>query len=198
MGTLMLAISAFAPAALTAGLYYLVHSTFAAAALFLVADLVMAQRGGNDTLTTTLPAGAQNGLMAALFFAAAVAMAGMPPLSGFLGKLLVMDALRAPGVIGWAWAAILAGSLVTIVGFARAGSVLFWKSTAKAPAPDPEESGTAAAGPMQVAPVLVTVGILGALAVFAGPLAGYLEATSGQIFDRAGYVGAVLGASGGS
>jgi multicomponent K+:H+ antiporter subunit D len=202
MGTLMLAVSAFAPAALTAGLYYLVHSTFAAAALFLVADLVMAQRGGNDTLTTTLPASAQNGLLAALFFAAAIAMAGMPPLSGFLGKLLVMDALRAPGVIGWAWAAILAGSLVTIVGFARAGSVLFWKSTAKAPAPDPEGSGTAAetgaAGPMQVAPVLVTVGILGALAVFAGPLAGYLEATSGQIFDRAGYVGAVLGTSGGS
>ena len=49
-------------------------------------------------------------------------MAGMPPLSGFLGKLLVLDALRAPGTIGWAWTAILAGSLLTIVGFARAGS----------------------------------------------------------------------------
>jgi multicomponent K+:H+ antiporter subunit D len=49
----------------------------------------------------------QNGLFAALFFAAAIAMAGMPPLSGFLGKLLVLDALRGAGVIGWAWTAIL-------------------------------------------------------------------------------------------
>ncbi len=72
----------------------------------------------------------QNGLFAALFFAAAIAMAGMPPLSGFLGKLLVLDALRAPGMMGWAWTAILVGSLLTIVGFARAGSALFWKSTA--------------------------------------------------------------------
>jgi len=201
MGTLMLAVSVFAPAAMTAGLYYLVHSTFAAAALFLVADLVMAQRDGNDGLSTRA-ATAQNGLMAALFFGAAIAMAGMPPLSGFLGKLLVMDALRAPGVIGWAWAAILVGSLVTIVGFARAGSVLFWKSTSLAPAP---ETGDAplhqiernAAGTAQVMPVLAMLGLLAALALFAGPLAGYLEATTGQLFDRAGYVAAVLGTNGG-
>ena len=41
MGTLMIAISAFTPEATTAALYYLVHSTFAAAALFLIADLVV-------------------------------------------------------------------------------------------------------------------------------------------------------------
>jgi multicomponent K+:H+ antiporter subunit D len=82
-----------------------------------------------DALSAEPPT-VQNGLFAALFFAAAIAMAGMPPLSGFLGKLLVLDAMRAPGLIGWAWTAILLGSLLTIVGFARAGSTLFWKSTA--------------------------------------------------------------------
>jgi multicomponent K+:H+ antiporter subunit D len=41
------------------------------------------------------------------------------------------------------------------------------------------------------------LGLLAALALFAGPLAGYLEATTGQLFDRAGYVAAVLGTNGG-
>jgi multicomponent K+:H+ antiporter subunit D len=192
MGTLMLAIAAFSPEATTAALYYLVHSTFAAAALFLMADLVVARRG-SDRLGA-LPATVQNGLLAALFFAAAIGMAGMPPLSGFLGKLLVLDALRAPGEIAWAWTAILAGSLLTIVGFARAGSILFWKSTADgvAVAEAPGVAPGTPARPAELAPTMLAVGVLAGLAVFAGPVAAYLEDTSTQLFDRAGYVGAVL------
>jgi multicomponent K+:H+ antiporter subunit D len=95
MGTLLVAVAAFSTTATSAALYYMVHSTFAAACLFLIADLVVTRRSG-DTLRAE-PATVQNGLFAALFFAAAIAMAGMPPLSGFLGKLLVLDALRAPG-----------------------------------------------------------------------------------------------------
>ncbi|KPP87347.1 MAG: multicomponent K+:H+ antiporter subunit PhaD [Rhodobacteraceae bacterium HLUCCA08] len=202
MGTLLVAVAAFSPGATMAALYYMVHSTFAAAALFLVADLVVSRRAG-DSLT---PAAAtvQNGLFAALFFGAAIAMAGMPPLSGFLGKLLVLDALRAPGDMAWAWGAILGGSLVTIVGFARAGSALFWKSTAIAlPAADEAASaeeapppgrrpGPAPAAAMEIAPSLAALTVLGALAVFAGPVAGYLEDTATQLFDRDGYIGAVL------
>ena len=202
MGTLMVAVSVFSPQATTAALYYLVHSTFAAAALFLVADLVLTRRK-DDRLSAQVVT-VQNGLYAALFFGAAIAMAGMPPLSGFLGKLLVLDALRAPGVMGWAWSAVLIGSLLTIVGLARAGSTLFWKSTSvpvltgesqlhtepetgDLPPPPPPP-----AGPAEVAPAVAVLIVLGALAVFAGPVAGYLEATSEQIFDRAGYIAAVL------
>src|SRR6056297_2039281 len=82
MGTLLVAVAAFSPVAPTAALYYMVHSPFAAACLFLVADLVVSRRS-DDTLAAA-PATAQNGLFAALFYAAAIAMAGMPPLSGFL------------------------------------------------------------------------------------------------------------------
>lgn len=192
MGTLLIAVAVFSPVATTAALYYMVHSTFAAACLFLIADLVVSRRSG-DSLTPTF-ATVQNGLFAAIFFAAAIAMAGMPPLSGFLGKLLVLDALRDPGVIGWAWTAILVGSLLTIVGFARAGSALFWKSTsidapvAESNVPGPNDSATVA----QVVPVMLTLAALVALAVFAGPVASYLEQTSAQLFDRSGYISAVL------
>jgi multicomponent K+:H+ antiporter subunit D len=190
MGTLLLAVSAFTPAALTAGIYYLVHSTFAAAALFLIADLVLTRRG--DERLSALPPTVQNGLFAALFFAAAIGMAGMPPLSGFLGKLLVLDALRAPGQIGWAWSAILIGSLFTILGFARAGSILFWKSTAIEDETEPDDRAPPAT-PLQLAPAMAALAMLAGLAVFAGPLAAQFAQTADQIFDRDGYVAAVLG-----
>ncbi|AZQ67615.1 monovalent cation/H+ antiporter subunit D [Silicimonas algicola] len=201
MGTLMVAISAFSPAATTAALYYLVHSTFAAAALFLLADLVTARRAGDRLVA--VPATSQNGLFAALFFAAAIGMAGMPPLSGFIGKLMVLDALREPGTMAWAWSAVLIGSLVTIVGFARAGSTLFWKSTALLPAasggPVVQAEPTAAARPAGVAglaSVMTTIALLALLTIFAGPLVGYLDGTTAQIFDRDGYVTSVLGTEG--
>ena len=90
MGTLLIAISLFTQTAAAAALYYLVHSTLAAALLFLVADLVMERQGPVDpAVSKPMP---QTGLISALFFAAAIALAGMPPLSGFLGKLLVLDA----------------------------------------------------------------------------------------------------------
>ena len=194
MGTLLVAVAMFSPTAISAALYYMVHSTFAAACLFLIADLVISRRSG-DRLSAEQPT-SQNGLFAALFFGAAIAMAGMPPLSGFLGKLLVLDALRDPGVIGWAWSAILIGSLLTILGFARAGSTLFWKSTAMLPDADmteledirPANPATA----LQVAPSMLALVTLAMLAAFAGPVSAYLEQTSNQLFDRAGYVGAVL------
>ncbi|WGW05611.1 monovalent cation/H+ antiporter subunit D [Tropicibacter oceani] len=197
MGTLLVAVAVFSAPATSAALYYMVHSTFAAACLFLIADLVVTRRS-SDALSPQ-PATVQNGLFAALFFGAAIAMAGMPPLSGFLGKLLVLDAIRQPGQMGWAWSAILIGSLLTIVGFARAGTVLFWKSTATAgPVLDETAELDAAqdlpapATVAQVAPVMLALAILGGLAIFAGPVSAYLQDTSAQLFDRQGYVDAVL------
>ena len=195
MGTLLVAVAAFSDTATSAALYYMVHSTFAAACLFLIADLVVTRRAADKLIP--LPATVQNGLFAALFFAGAIAMAGMPPLSGFLGKLLVLDAMREPGLMAWTWSAILIGSLLTIVGFARAGSTLFWKSTAVVvPDQDPDEDAQTTAAPataLQVAPTMAVLAVLGALALFAGPVSAYLQDTSTQLFDRAGYVSAVLG-----
>jgi len=85
---------------------------------------------------------------------------------------------------------------MTIVGFARAGSTLFWKSTAL-PAADPAAAGGPTPVPpatsAQIAPAMIALAVLAGLAAFAGPVSGYLEDTSAQLFDRAGYVAAVLG-----
>ena len=186
MGTLFTALSAFTPQATAAALYYLVHSTLATAAIFLIADLVTSRRGS----AALAPQGRidRQGPLAAAFFATAIALAGMPPLSGFLGKLLILDALRDRPDMAILWAVILVGSLFAIVGMARAGSTVFWKAHACGP----EENGH----PQQGLGFVAAFGLLAlivAMTLGAGPLTAWLEGTAAQIHDTGAYVDAVLG-----
>jgi len=193
MGTLMLAVSAFTPESMVAALYYLLHSTFATAALFLLADLVVRRRAEGDILRASPPI-VQNGLFAALFFGAAIGMAGMPPLSGFLGKLLVLETISdLPHAMG-AWAVILIGSLFTIVGFVKAGSSLFWKSTTLEPVQGktvPGKTVQEPAGALALAPSITAIAMLALLSAFAHPVSGYLEATAAQLFQPDGYLAVI-------
>jgi len=192
MGTLFIAVSAFDEAGIAAALYYLVHSTLAAAALFLVVDQVRARRGTSAlTLQAPMPGG---GLVSALFFAAAIAMAGMPPLSGFIGKLLVLDAVRAETWWVWAWAFILITSLLSVMGFARAGSALFWKPhDASAPADEGFQDAPGTPSGLGVALLGGVLALIVAWTVAAGPATRYTQAAAMQLLDRQDYIHAVLG-----
>ncbi len=190
MGTLLVAVAVFTPQAMAAALYYLLHSTLAAGALFLIVDLVAERRPGHDDALSVAPRFAQGGLIAGAFFLGAIAMTGMPPLSGFVGKLLILDGVRQSGAVVWIWALILATSLVAILGFARGGSTLFWKSASV------EGSFRTRRRPVHALP-FVAVGFLLAgtvlLTVFAGLVTTYLDQTVAQLFAPAGYLQAVLG-----
>ncbi|SHL74891.1 multisubunit potassium/proton antiporter, PhaD subunit [Roseovarius marisflavi] len=196
MGTLLIAISGFRPDTTAAAIYYMIHSTFAGALLFLVVDLVRAQRGEVRGAITPAPRMAQHGLIATLFFASAIASAGMPPLSGFIGKLLILDATRDMPEVWLIWSVILVTSLIGILGFAQAGSTVFWKTeTPEAPAEDAATAPVAAPRPPAlplVASFTLLAGII-ALSVFAGPVTGFVEATADQIHTPSGYIDAVLG-----
>ncbi len=192
MGTLLVAISLFTPAGLLAALFYLIHSTLAGAALFLVVDLVRARRPQESCALGPRPEIAQAGLVASLYMAAAIATAGMPPLSGFLGKLLVLDAAVGHHQVWLIWAVVLGTSLLAIVGLARAGSAVFWK-TAGAPAEGP--TPIMAAAPSPALALTATGALLAGIALMtllAGPLSDMLEGTVAQIIDRDSYIRAVL------
>lgn len=164
MGTVFTAISGFTPISTTAALYYMIHSTLAGAALFLIADLVQARAPGSR-----LPGG-----LAALFFAAAIATAGLPPLSGFPAKIMVLMALP-----GWpVWAVVLGGTFLAILGLSRTGSALFWKPQGQAPALPAAQ----AFGPAALLAALV------ALSLFAGPVTAWLQATAQALHDPAAYI----------
>ena len=202
MGMVMIAISMFTATSIAAALYYIVHSTLAAAALFLITDLV---RHGRESLSlATLPPVSGAALTASLFFAAAIGMTGLPPLSGFVGKLLILDAAFTSPLVIWSGAIILTASLVSIVGFARAGSVLFWKAESIAPPPpEPTDEDTdqvpapdtaPAAAPATLSYVAVggLIALLIAHTVFAGPITRYTNAISAQLFAPDAYISTVL------
>ncbi len=107
MGMLMSAVSVFTPKGIAAALYYAVHSTLATATLFLLVDVVRDRRVGAGVTFALAPPFPGAPLVAAFFFAAAIAMAGLPPLSGFVGKLLILDAAAGDPRAPWVWAVIL-------------------------------------------------------------------------------------------
>ncbi|AUH32846.1 monovalent cation/H+ antiporter subunit D [Paracoccus tegillarcae] len=214
IGTLTIAIARFDQIGLTAGMYYLIHSTLAAGALFLVVDLIAARRGG-DVWLRLRPAIRNTGIVSALFFATAIAIVGLPPLSGFIGKLLILDATRDDPWMVAIWATILVTSLVVLVGFGRAGSILFWKAHELDPEPgnDTDEGARPKKGPIpheldtdeqiqdvgdSASPALAfcSVGLLltglAALTIFAGPVTGYLADTAAQLHDPNSYIQPVL------
>jgi multicomponent K+:H+ antiporter subunit D len=197
-GTLLLAMSLGNQQAAAAGLFYLVNSTLVAAGLFLLADRIAAARAsGLDTLVPTAMADGRIPL-AIVFVLLAVASAGMPPLAGFLGKALL---LQAVGVHPYAMpvvASILASSLLLVVAFGRAGSTLFWE-THLAPGPASAHHGapSSPAVPRRAwhdVSLGLLLGLVLAIAVFAGPLAQHTERVAGQLFAPDIYRSAVLGA----
>ena len=188
MGMVMVSIALFTPQGIAAALYYIVHSTLAGAALFLIVDLVRSSRA-NLELTPQAPvAGAT--FTASLFFVAAIAMAGLPPLSGFLGKLLVLDASFGSDLMVWIWAVVLGSSLISIVGFARAGSMLFWKAKSVAPPVDAVQAPAPATMSYVAIGGLIT--LLALHTVFAGQVHQYTSSIAAQLFSPEPYITTVI------
>lgn len=188
MGMVMISIALFTPAGIAAALYYIVHSTFAGAALFLISDLVRSSRANVDL--TAQPVMSGNALTAGLFFVGAIAMAGLPPLSGFLGKLLILDAAYDSDLMVWIWVVVLSSSLVSILGFARAGSILFWKAHS-VPAPDGTEP-MPSPSPLSYVAVGGLITLLAAHTVFAGQVHGYTSTIAAQLFTPEPYISTVV------
>ena len=188
MGTLLIAVGLFDVDALTTALYYLVHSTLAAAALFLLVDLVSERRG--QTLDALVPANpiSQSPLLGALFLLTAIAVIGLPPLSGFIGKLMILNATYENPQAWLIWGLVLGAALMMTIAIARAGSIVFWETDGRTTG---STWANARVAPMVVVALLVCASAL--LAVFAGPVVEALHATAEQALDPARYIDAVLG-----
>jgi multicomponent K+:H+ antiporter subunit D len=201
MGTLLVGVAAFAERATTGALFYLVHSTLIGGALFLIAELIGQRRGQTRDRLVPAPLPAQADLMAGLFLAAAIASAGLPPLSGFIGKLLILDGVRDHAMAPLIWATVLASSLLIIVGYTRAGSLVFWKArTVDADRRTPEieaiedvETETLARPVLPIVAVATLLAGTVLLTVLAGPVLRYLEAATDQLYRPTAYIAAVLG-----
>ena len=185
--TLFIAFALGTPGTIAAGLYYLPHSTFVAAALFLVADLIRRRRGGASDHKDVIAPLPGKSVPSLLFLVAAVAIAGLPPLSGFLAKAALLAAVP-PQWSAVVWATILGSSLLVIIGITRAGIRLFWRVPGDDDhVPHPNPAAAPARPTETVATVLLLLLVVG-MTVAAGPLMRHTGAIAEQLQDPAHYI----------
>ncbi len=184
VGTLLAGIGQFNVGGITAALYYLPHTTLVTAGLFLLADLIARQRGSvGDHFSLGAPL-TQPTMLGVLFFLSAVAAAGMPPLSGFIGKLLLLKSV-VPEQAAWLWGIVLTGSLAGLIALSRAGSRIFWKT-------EGERATAGRASPATIIPTALLLAMSVMMTLFAAPITRYAEATAIQLLSPQQYIGAVL------
>ncbi len=187
-GTLLLALSCWTAATTAAAFYYLVHATLAGAALFLVVDVTWRRRGQYGDATVASPRFAGQQAAGLLFLAATIAAVGLPPLSGFVAKLFILQTTFAAPAWWPIWATVLGTTLIGVIGFARVGSVIFWKAAT--------DDSDAIAGPNRsraefIAPA-VLVALLALLTLGAGWATAQSQAIASQVFAPQRYMAAVL------
>ncbi|WP_018717954.1 monovalent cation/H+ antiporter subunit D [Arhodomonas aquaeolei] len=188
VGTMVVGIAVFTPASIGGGLYYLLHSTIATAGMFLLAGVLGEFRGDSGDRFEPAPRPGGWATLGLLFTALAVAVAGLPPLSGFLGKTLILQSVAGVSPTTLVWPVVLAGSLFTVVALSRAGSALFWKD-------EPPAGPVTAPNMAAYVPAGICVALVVAMTVFAGPISGYTKATAGDLLHGPGaYTQAVMDA----
>ena len=224
-GILLSAIGFAQPHLIAAALFYLVSSTLALSALFLLAELIERSRSANEMpleddgdliarpLESLQPPKGINlddeqkavvgqvipwtmAFLGLSFIACALLIIGMPPLSGFIGKLGLLSALLNPLGLGQgtdapvsnaAWgllALLILSGLASLIAFSRLGVQRFWT---------PEERPSPLLRRFECIPIIVLLGLSIALTFKAEPLIRYTQAAAQALNNPQQYVMAVLG-----
>jgi multicomponent K+:H+ antiporter subunit D len=211
-GTMLAAIG-MESAGVTAGaLYYMVSSTLAISAFFLLVELVeRAQDPAANVLAVTMEAYGDDmdeeeaeeevgvaipatlAVLGICFACCAILLAGIPPLSGFVGKFALLTAMIGPlgqgapvSVATWVFFALLILSgLSAMLAMMRAGIRTFWA---------PVEGVVPRVLVMEIAPVAFLILLCLALTVEGGPAMRYMNATAQSLHQPSAYISDVLSA----
>ncbi|MEC4168389.1 monovalent cation/H+ antiporter subunit D [Pseudomonas sp. MS-1(2024)] len=223
-GILLSAVGFAQPNLTAAALFYLISSTLALSALFLLAELIERSRSSADlvleddaepqpSLTATPPPRRSNlddeqkvvvgqiipwtmAFLGLSFIACALLIIGMPPLSGFIGKLGLLNALLNPLGLGnssdapistaaWSLLALLILSgLASLIAFSRMGIQRFWT---------PLERESPILRRIECLPIVLLLGLCVVLTFKAEPVMRYTQAAADTLNNPERYVMAVIG-----
>lgn len=192
VGTLLAVISTCQTQALAAAIVYLPHTTFMTAALFLVTDMIAMQRPNAGAQLIPDHPVAQQTLLGLLFTGTAIAIAGLPPLSGFFAKVMMLLSVHTLLGGAWIWVFVLAGGVLGLIALGRAGTIIFWKTLPadetgqKNPPKFCQRVGHAL-------PALALLGISPLLVLFGHPMAQFADTVASQLMEPFEYITAVLG-----
>ncbi|CAD5107137.1 monovalent cation/H+ antiporter subunit D [Zestomonas carbonaria] len=210
-GTLLTAIPLGGSQGTAAALYYLLASTLAVAAFYLLVDLLDRIRDFSASLLAVtiesfeaegmiLPEESEVGVAipAAMAFLALsfglclLVLSGLPPLSGFVGKFaLLVSALGSEAGSAMQYAVWLFVILLVVAGFAatltltRLGIQLFWV---------PERHKKPRLRLAEAGPLTALIGLTVLITLAAGPVLGYLQRAADALHAPAAYIEGVLGA----
>ncbi|AXK45973.1 Na+/H+ antiporter subunit D [Brachybacterium saurashtrense] len=189
MGYMLFGIGMTTQMGMAATIFYVAHHITVQSTLFLVAGLIE-HRGGTTNLIRLGGLQKLAPVLAVLFFVPAMNLAGIPPFSGFIGKVGLIEAgIAYDRTSGWILIGIsVLTSLLTLYAIAKIWNRAFWQEPSEEiiarQAPLPRVMGGATA-----AMIVFSLG----LSVLAGPLMTYADEAASSVLERAPYVSAVLG-----
>ncbi len=192
VGSMLIGAGLFSLQGLSATLFYLVHSTLVVGLLFLLAGEIAHERGA---IGSDLVPGPRllSWHLAPLFLFSAIGVAGLPPVSGFVAKVGILQGAIDGSWAAASWVAIFASSLLVVVALARSGSMLFWRSAGMPQAPIHADAGPDAGLPRaSTGPSWFLAAMLLLLTAGASPVQQFMDATAAQLLQPAGYVEAVI------
>ncbi|TVR57949.1 MAG: Na+/H+ antiporter subunit D [Candidatus Competibacteraceae bacterium] len=196
IGYMILGLALFTPLALVGGVFYIMHHIIVKANLFLVSGLVYRLRGSYELkelggLYRDMP------WVGILFLIPALSLAGLPPLSGFFAKFILIRA----GLETGAWVAVgvaLLVGLLTLYSMIKIWGEVFWKAApAGESAPETVERRSERSRGRDLYFFYLPIAGLAVLTLIIGlsaqPIYVLAETAAGQLLDPAGYIEAVLG-----
>jgi multicomponent Na+:H+ antiporter subunit D len=187
---MVMGLGFFTVAGIAAVVYSMLHHIIVKTSLFLVGGLIEHSSGSNRLsriggMVRTTP------VLAAMFLVAALGLAGIPPLSGFISKYGLIDA----GVAARHYAVVavsLVVSLLTLFAMIRIWMGAFWSPPEEGGSPTLRSVNRAGGPPLMVTPTAILVAASVAIAVAAGPLYALSERAASQLLDRQAYIDKVL------
>lgn len=211
IGYMIFGIALSSRLGLSAAIYYVAHHILVQTTLFLVVGLIERQAGSASL--RRLGGLIASPLLAGLFLIPALNLGGIPPFSGFIGKVGLLEAgTRDGSVLAWL---LVAGSvitsLLTLYVMARVWTKAFWRPRADAPEGELADSAPSAlideradisfddredVGRMPTSMVVPTALMVAAglvLTFWAGPILRFTDSAADNITDRNNYIVSVLG-----
>jgi multicomponent Na+:H+ antiporter subunit D len=191
IGYMVLGLGLFTVSGVAGAVFFIIHQIPVKTSLFLVSGLVE-ESAGSTALNKVGGLLRRTPVAAALFGLAALSLAGIPPLSGFVGKLSLVEA--GFGAREYAIVAVsLVGSVLTLFSMAKIWNGVFWGTT-EHPKPLPAgDSGRLPVPMVMTAATIVLVGVTLGIALFAGPIYDLCLRAAESLLQPTAYIDAVLG-----
>ncbi len=190
IGYMILGLALLTPLGLAAAVFYIVHNIVAKTNLFLIGGLVE-RTSGTSTLSRLGGLFQRRPWLGVLFLVSALSLAGIPPLSGFVAKLLIIRAgLEREAYLVTAIAIVV--GLFTLLSMLKIWNEAFWKEP---PPSATHEPASERFGFRLVAPIVLLASGAIVLGVYAEPFLALSLRAAEQLLDPAAYRAAILEAA---